>query len=198
MNDEALEAAPAPPAPPPVEQVEVEVEPEEDEVWWTHPDPAWSSFVKVKTDPVHDVHALLAATADPTAEDLDGLTPLHHHLLSSPSRGTLSCVEALLRGGANVNHRDHGHRCTTPFILAVQSKRTDLVKAMMENAWPPVDVDSKAPDGTCALNLAQNLGAKEIAELLRKAGASDWADAELHLGSRTIYSYDTRKPPVNN
>jgi len=29
-------------------------------------------------------------------------------------------------GGANVNHRDHGHRCTTPFILAVQSKRTDL------------------------------------------------------------------------
>ena len=27
-------------------------------------------FPQVKTDPVHDVHALLAATADPTAEEM--------------------------------------------------------------------------------------------------------------------------------
>lgn len=187
---------PAKPAPEPDD--EEEEEEDDEDLLWTHPDPAWTSFVKVKTDPIHDVHALLAATADPTTEDLEGLTALHHHLLSSPSRGTLSCVEALLRGGANVNHRDHGHRCTTPFIIAVQSKRTDLVKAMMEHAWPVVDVDSKAPDGTCALALAQSLGAKEIAELLRKAGASEWADAELRLGTRTIFTYDTRKPPVNN
>ena len=37
------------------------------------------------------------------------------------------CHVTAIPGGANVNHRDHGHRCTTPFIIAVQSKRTDLV-----------------------------------------------------------------------
>ncbi|CAK8985734.1 unnamed protein product [Durusdinium trenchii] len=182
-----------------VEEVESEEESDDEpeELIWSHADPEWTSFLKVKNNAAHDVIALLSAAADPCAEDLDGLTALHHHLLSSPSRGSLDCVQALLRGGADVNHRDT-HRSTTPFLLAVQSKRTDLVKAMLAHAWPPVDVDSQAPDGVCALALAQSLGAREIADLLRKAGASDWAGAELHLGSRTIFTYDTRKPPVNN
>ncbi|CAJ1449426.1 unnamed protein product, partial [Effrenium voratum] len=151
---------------------------------WSHTDPDWTAFLKVKNDPAHDVSALLAAGADPCAEDLEGLTALQHHLLSSPGRGSVECVAALLRGGADVNHRDTGHRGTTPFIIAIQSKRADLVKMMMTSAWPMADVDCKAPDGTCALALAKSLGAREIANMLRKAGASDWADAEIRLGSR--------------
>jgi len=165
---------------------------------WSHADPERTSFLKVKNDVVHDVSILLASGADPCAEDLKGLTALHHHLLSAPGGGCLACISALLRGGADVNHCDAGARQTTPFIMVIQNKRTDLVDLMLKTAWPPPDVDSKAPDGTCALALATNLGAHQIADKLRKAGASDWADAELRLGCRTTFSYDTRKPPVNS
>ncbi|CAE7871789.1 Ank2 [Symbiodinium microadriaticum] len=172
-------------------------EDEASDLVWSHLDVAWTSFLKVKNDPAHDVSALLAVGADPCSEDLKGLTALHHHLLTAPGGGCAACVSALLRGGADVNHRDIG-RQVTPFILAIQTKRTDLVRLMLKSAWPTPDVDCKAPDGTCALALATALGAREIADMLRKAGASDWADAELRLGSRTIFTFDTRNPPVNN
>eukprot|EP00439_Symbiodinium_sp_Y106_P069527 s2133_g11.t5 len=172
-------------------------EDEASDLVWSHLDAAWTSFLKVKNDPAHDVSALLAVGADPCSEDLKGLTALQHHLLTAPGGGCAACVSALLRGGADVNHRDIG-RQATPFILAIQTKRTDLVRLMLKSAWPTPDVDCKAPDGTCALALATALGAREIADMLRKAGASDWADAELRLGSRTIFTFDTRNPPVNN
>jgi len=172
-------------------------EDEASDLVWSHLDAAWTSFLKVKNDPAHDVSALLAVGADPCSEDLKGLTALQHHLLTAPGGGCTACVSALLRGGADVNHRDIG-RQATPFILAIQTKRMDLVRLMLKSAWPTPDVDCKAPDGTCALALATALGAREIADMLRKAGASDWADAELRLGSRTIFTFDTRNPPVNN
>eukprot|EP00933_Yihiella_yeosuensis_P030915 TRINITY_DN2445_c1_g2_i1.p1 TRINITY_DN2445_c1_g2~~TRINITY_DN2445_c1_g2_i1.p1 ORF type:complete len:763 (+),score=164.14 TRINITY_DN2445_c1_g2_i1:76-2364(+) len=159
--------------------------------------PDWVSHLKVQTDPAHDVRILMAAGADPTAKDAQGLTPLHHHLLSAPSGGTSAVVQELLKGGADVNVRDQSHRSTTPFILAVQSRRADLVKMMMTEAWPPADVDTKAPNGSSALAVANSLGARSIANMLRKAGASDWDYAELVLGKNTVFSYDTRTVPPN-
>eukprot|EP00930_Biecheleria_cincta_P033932 TRINITY_DN23481_c0_g1_i1.p1 TRINITY_DN23481_c0_g1~~TRINITY_DN23481_c0_g1_i1.p1 ORF type:complete len:729 (+),score=122.91 TRINITY_DN23481_c0_g1_i1:38-2188(+) len=165
---------------------------------WSSYSPGWTCYLKVPRDPAHDVSALIAAGGDTCSEDLEGLTPLHHHLLNAPGRGSPSCVAALLRGGADVNQRDVGHRSTTPFIIAIQVKRVDLVQLMMKESWPPADVDTKASDGTSALALAKSRGAREIVDLLVKAGASEWDEAEVVLGSRTTFSIDTRKPPPSN
>jgi len=165
---------------------------------WTYLDYGWTVFIKAANDPAHDVREMVTAGGDAGAQDLDGLTPLHHHLLSAPGRGSPACVAALLQGAADVNTRDYGKRGTTPFLIAVQCKRADLVKMMMEEAWPPGDVDTKAQDGTSALAMANASGAREVADLLRKAGASEWDMAEVRLGSRTVFSFDTRKPPLVN
>lgn len=181
------------------EEVPVEVHPDiEVNGIWSSYSPGWTYYLKVPNDSAHDVSALIAAGGDTCSEDLEGLTPLHHHLLNAPGRGSPCCVSALLRGGADVNQRDDGHRGTTPFIIAIQIKRVDLVQLMMKEGWPPADVDSKAPDGASALALARSRGVREIVDLLIKAGASEWDEAEVRLGSRTVFSFDTRKPPPSN
>jgi len=156
----------------------------------------WTSYLKMEADVAHDVQALLVAGADACAVDAGGFTALHHHLVSAPSRGSGPVVAALLRAGADVNRRDHTARATTPLLLAVSARRADLVERMLRDAWPPADVDSRTADGTSALALAESLGASKVAQLLRGAGASAWADAEVVLGKRTTFSFDTRAPPV--
>merc|ERR1712084_34853 len=130
--------------------------------------------------------------------DMGGLSALHHHLLSAPNRGSAAVVEVLLKGGADVNHRDDTERATTPLILAVSAKRSDLVRVMIKDAWPPADVDAKAADGTSALGLAESSGARDVSQVLRDAGASAWAEAEVRLGRNTTFTFDTRAPPVPN
>jgi len=156
----------------------------------------WISYLKIATEAAHDVRMLLTALADASATDRGGLTPLHHHLLSSPSGGSTAAVEMLLRGGADVNKRDHTAKSTTPFLLVVAGRRDDLVQLMLKHAWPPADVDSRTADGTTALALAETAGSLEVANLLRGFGARVWADAEVRLGPDTTYSFDTRFPPL--
>jgi len=186
--------------PPTADEEELGPRPGEVEVdgIWSHLDAGWTFFVKATMDPAHDVREMVAAGADACAQDLDGMTALHHHLLSAPGRGSPACVAALLRGAADVNTRDYGKRGTTPFLIAVQCKRADLVKMMLEDAWPPADVDTKAQDGTSVLAMANTSGAREVASLLRNHGASEWEAAEVVLGPRTVFSFDTRKPPLAN
>lgn len=173
-------------------QAETEAETEED----MEDEALWTSYLRVAADPVHDVRAILAAAADACATDSSGLTALHHHLRSSPSRGDAGVVAALLKGSADVNVRDHAEHSTTPLLLAVSAKRADLVRLMITEAFPPADVDARAADGTSALALADAVGAREVAKLLREAGASAWQDVEVRLGARTTFSFDTRAPPV--
>lgn len=156
----------------------------------------WTSYLKIEADVAHDVQALIVAGADAGAVDASGFTALHHHLVSAPGRGSGPVVAALLRAGADVNRRDRSARATTPLLLAVSARRADLVERMLRDAWPPADVDTRAADGTSALALAESLGASKVAQLLRGAGASAWADAEVVLGKRTTFSFDTRAPPV--
>jgi ankyrin repeat protein len=156
----------------------------------------WTSCLRVATDPAHDVIALLAAGADPCAEDNGGLTSLHHHLLSAPSRGSLAVVSCLLRAQADVNARDRTARSTTPFLLAVSSKRTDLVRLMLADAWPTANVDDRTCDGVCALAIAEERGALDVMELLKGAGAQVWSDADVNFGSgeHSSFFFDTRRP----
>merc|ERR1712232_915310 len=116
----------------------------------------------------------------------------HHHLLSAPGRGSPVAVAALSRAGADVNHCDSSGRSSTPLLLAVTARRADLVRMMLSDAFPPADVDVRTADGTSALALAEELGAREVAKVLRDAGASNWADAEVRLGAGTVFSFDTR------
>lgn len=169
---------------------------EADELEDANEESLWTSYLKVETDPAHDVRMLLVNGADAMAADAGGLTALHHHLLLAPSRGSVGAVEVLVKGGADVNRRDHSERFTTPLLLAVSARRADLVRVMLKDAWPPADVDSKAADGTSALAMAESLGAREVAALLRDAGASAWAEAEVRLGARTTFTFDTRVRPV--
>jgi len=157
--------------------------------------PFWTSYLKVACDATHDLRDLFAAGADAGSTDKENLTALHHHLLSSPSRGCMAAVLAMLAGGADVNAKDE-KRGTTPFLLAVTARRADLVKAMVTQAWPPADVDARTSDGTSALALAESLGALEVAEILKGAGASAWQSVECYLGKRTSFVFDTRVPPV--
>lgn len=157
----------------------------------------WTSYLKVPMDAVHDLRALLAAGADVCAEDEGGLTAMHHHLLSAPGKGSIAVVEALIKYNADVNHRDCTDRQTTPFLLAVGAKRSDLVRLMLKQSWPPADVDAKTADGTCALTLAEagpNGYKSEVGRLLRDAGATVWQGAEVVLGKNTTFSFDSRKP----
>jgi len=156
----------------------------------------WASYLKVDLDPVHDVRALLAAGADAGVADGSGLSALHHHLRSAPGRGSAAVVEALLRGGADVNARDRTERAQTPLILAVSAKRADLVRLMLSEAFPPADVDAPAADGTSPLSLAESISAHQVAQILREAGASAWTGIECRLGARTTFSWDSRAPPV--
>eukprot|EP00927_Polykrikos_kofoidii_P073954 TRINITY_DN69959_c0_g1_i1.p1 TRINITY_DN69959_c0_g1~~TRINITY_DN69959_c0_g1_i1.p1 ORF type:complete len:653 (+),score=122.49 TRINITY_DN69959_c0_g1_i1:152-2110(+) len=156
----------------------------------------WTSYLKVSREAIHDLRALLAAGADVLAEDDGGLTAMHHHFLSAPSKGSTAVVEALIKHNADVNHRDSTDRQTTPFLLAVSHRRADLVRMMLKTGWPPADVDARTADGTCALSLAEAgpSGGGEVARLLRDAGATIWQDAEVRLGKNTTFSFDSRLP----
>mmetsp|Transcript_58890 Transcript_58890/g.140516 ORF Transcript_58890/g.140516 Transcript_58890/m.140516 type:complete len:814 (-) Transcript_58890:149-2590(-) len=156
--------------------------------------PPFLTFVKKQSSIVHDVELMLKAGADSTTQDLSGLTALHHHLLSSPGRGSPAVVEALLKANADVNHRDNGPRSTTPLLIAVTSKRADLLQLMISEAFPPADVDTRSSDGQSALAIAEAAGALEVAKVLRSVGATIWSDVECVLGRETALLFDTRPP----
>eukprot|EP00929_Paragymnodinium_shiwhaense_P059419 TRINITY_DN29761_c0_g1_i1.p1 TRINITY_DN29761_c0_g1~~TRINITY_DN29761_c0_g1_i1.p1 ORF type:complete len:839 (-),score=241.25 TRINITY_DN29761_c0_g1_i1:71-2587(-) len=169
------------------EEAPVEEEPQDDSMLWT-------SYLKVPMDPTHDVRSLLASGADCTAEDEGGLTALHHHLLSAPGGGSLAVVDLLVRHSADVNKRDRTDRQSTPLLLAVTARRADMVRLMINEAWPPADVDVATPDGFSALSIAESSGAKEIAKMLREAGATEWKGIEMRLGKNTLVTFDSRVP----
>jgi len=171
--DDALKAA--------VEGEEAEEggEDEEDE----DVDALWTTYLRVATNPAHDVIAMLAAGADACAQDNGGLSTMHHHLLSAPSRGSYQVIEALIRAQADVNVKDTTARSTTPLLLAVGARRADLLRLMIADAWPPADVDVMTSDGLSALALAEQRGSREVMEILKSAKASIWTSADTCIGS---------------
>lgn len=160
------------------------------------PESFFTTYLRVTTSPAHDVSAMLAAGADASAQDLNSLSTLHHHLISAPSRGSYEVVSALLRAQADVNAVDSTARSTTPLLLVVGAKRADLLRLMLADAWPPADVDARTSDGLSALALAQEKGNLEVIELLKDAGASVWSSADVCFGTEIHSDFfcDTRRP----
>merc|ERR1712139_614409 len=128
-----------------------------------------------------------------TAQDHEGLTSLHHHLRNSPQAISLQAVEILLQASADVNLKDNTLLATTPFLLAIKSRRMDVVNAMLQTAYPPPDVDARALDGITACRTAMRPGSPtQVMKELRQRGGTDWADTTLVLGGKTHIDWDTR------
>jgi len=175
-----------------VDEEEEEEEEEQDE----GDESLWTTYLRVATNPAHDVIAMLAAGADACSQDLSGLSTMHHHLLSAPSRGSHQVVAALLRAQADVNAVDRTARSTTPVLVVIGAKRADLLKLMLADAWPPADVDVRTSDGLSAMALAEDRGAKEVIGLLREAGATAWSNSHACIGfeEHSNVFCDTRLP----
>lgn len=154
------------------------------------------AYVKAASDAVHDIRELLLYDADVSATDEGGLTALHYHQLSATGGGSPEVVSLLLRNSADVNVRDETRRATTPFLLAVASKRADLVRTMLHGAFPMPEVDARTSDNVSALELAENMGPSgfEMVDLLRSAGATAYQTCEMRLGRNTVLAYDSRLP----
>lgn len=151
----------------------------------------WSTYLKVPADVLHDVRALLASGADPGGLDFRGYTPLHHHLMSAPGGGSPEVVSTLLRNSADANVADTTARAWTPLLFAVHARRADLVDVMIQEAFPPLNLDVRTAEGISALQLAEERGATKVAALLRDNGAVVWQDCEIRLGGST-FTFDTR------
>jgi len=151
----------------------------------------WSTYLKVAADALHDVRALLASGADPCGVDFRGYTPLHHHLMSAPGGGSPEVVSTLLRNSADANIADTTARAWTPLLFAVHARRADLVEVMIQEAFPPANLDIRTGDGISALQLAEERNAHKVAALLRDNGAVVWQDCEIRLGGST-FTFDTR------
>lgn len=111
---------------------------------------------------------ILARGADPDATDRSGNTPLH--LLASDSgkkdrvKGELRLIEA----GANLELANKGRM--TPLMLAVKSKKTEIVKALLSAGASPDTVDDR---GTPLLHTVISCQPEKLAilDLLIEAGA---------------------------
>lgn len=112
---------------------------------------------------VEMISQLLAAKADVDAANLRGRTPLH----LACERGHVSAVQALLTAHANPKFADSLGR--TPLHHAVFANNCPIVELLLTGG---VDVNAAAKDGRTPLQTALTGGRKEMADLLRKHGAS--------------------------
>ena len=95
-------------------------------------------------------------------EDIKGQTAL----ICAARSGHVEVVEALIKGGANVNRPDnHGRRA---LIHATEFGHVEVVEALLKNG---ANVQSKDNDSRTALMFAQHYEHIDVANVLIKAGA---------------------------
>lgn len=110
------------------------------------------------------VHVLLAKGADVNSRNQRGMTPLFCAAL----QGQAAIVRALFDRKADINAKDrHG---ATPLMAAARAGHAAAVRVLLEQGADPEIRDSS---GRSALTLAISESQAEIAELLRKAGATE-------------------------
>jgi hypothetical protein len=78
-------------------------------------------------------------------------------------------VLVLIEAGANVNVRDGNN--TTPLIWAANRCDPEVIRALIRAGG---DVNARANGGATPLMMAEVMGLKEIADILRQAGARPW------------------------
>jgi ankyrin repeat protein len=116
-------------------------------------------FEAAKFGDLSKVQQFIREGADVNSIDKDGVPVLNWALESNQ----IDVIEELLKAGSNVNTSDDVG--ITPLILAVTIGDTDLVKLLIKYG---ADVDAY---GGAAASYAKKIGAIEVLEVLRKAGA---------------------------
>lgn len=109
---------------------------------------------------VDGLRFLLAHGADVRPENAES------PLISAARRGSLEMVSLLLEHGADINATANGSDAT-PLMWAAQSGHLDVVRMLIGKG---ADLHRSSQGGT-ALSLAVTNGHKQIADVLRKAGA---------------------------
>lgn len=99
-------------------------------------------------------------------QDIAEMIKREMDLLEAAAKGDSKLVKELLDKGAYVNVRDPDGR--TPLTEAVWNNNVELVRLLLARGANP---NAKKNDGATPLSIAQGKAYKEIADLLKKAGA---------------------------
>jgi ankyrin repeat protein len=113
-------------------------------------------------DDVATAKALLAAKANPVAENRYGVTPL----AIACTNGNAAIVQLLLDAGADANKALKGGE--TPLMTAARTGKIDAVKALLAKG---ADVNAKLEGGQTALMWSATEGHLAVVEALLAAGA---------------------------
>lgn len=108
------------------------------------------------------VQLLLEYGADPNRRSPDGSTPLSIVSLS----GRADIADALLQAGADPNRA--GSNRDLPLFIAVRARQSAIVEVLLRHG---VDIQETDMTGRSALDLAEDNHYREIAAMLRAAGA---------------------------
>jgi ankyrin repeat protein len=103
----------------------------------------------------------LLAGADPDVRDADGRTALHH----AAAAGQTGALEMLIEAGADLDASARSGR--TPLIEAVEGGHLEAARALLDAG---ADVN-RSHRGGSALETAERMGHRDLAVLLRQAGA---------------------------
>ena len=113
-------------------------------------------------DDLATAKALIAAQANPKAENRYGVTPLS----LACTNGSAAMITLLLDAGADPNAALHGGE--TPLMTAARTGNVDAVKALLARG---AAVDARLPQGQTALMWAAADGQTAVVEALLAAGA---------------------------
>jgi hypothetical protein len=154
---------------------------------------------------VEAVKSLLAKGADVNAKTEYGATPLFF----ACDRGNVEVVKLLLAAGADVDARDTFYKAT-PMIWAVQRDHAEVVKLLVEKKPASKEQttamavsmgqtktvetllamgDFKPESLTLWLTMSEKNGNKEVAEVLKKAGAKPKPKNEYKVDVALLPSY---------
>jgi ankyrin repeat protein len=124
-------------------------------------DPAGNTLLHIATRNGNDklIAALLKQKANPNARNRVGDSPL----MLAAYNGKMGAVDALLAGGAQLNHDGW-----TPLHYAVFAEQPEMVARLLSKG---AQVDARAPNKQTALMLAAKNGNLQIAKLLLNAKA---------------------------
>jgi len=132
---------------------------------------------------VGQIVALLAAHgADVNIAARKGATPLHYACRdAAPVSGAPETIALLVQSGADVNARSSGLYDGTPLHVAVEAKKHDACKLLVEGG---ADLNAPNSNGDTPLHLAAEGGYTQIAKLLLASGAD--AAATNHAGETAL------------
>jgi len=114
----------------------------------------------------HLVEVLISKGVDVKARDAAGNTPLH----GAAEAGRREVAELLIAKGADINAKTTNEDVTTPLHRAAFAGHKEMVELLIARG---ADANIRDYRGRTALDLAEQQGHTEIAEMLRKHGAKE-------------------------